>query len=205
VLLPNGTVATVGGGFGEVNSEHYRWEFDPNRHRRVELYNPRTGRVRLGAAQAEGRTYHSVALLLPDARVLSAGDDVNGRPTRGNPTGAGTGTASDTAEVYSPPYLFRGRRPRIESAPRRLHYGRRFRVRTPSRVKSAVLVAPGAVTHSVDMNQRLVRLARPVKRRRGKVILRAPSSANAAPPGYYMLFLMNRRGVPSIARFVNLS
>jgi hypothetical protein len=204
VLLPDGTVATVGGGWGEVESEYYRWEFDASRHTRVELYDPRTGHMKVGPAQTEGRTYHSVALLLPDGRVLSAGDDVNGRPTHDRPTGAGTGTASDTAEIYSPPYLFRGRRPRLTSAPRRIRLGRPFAVRTPNRIRRAVLVAPGAVTHSVDMNQRLVPLGRPLQRRGTRLVLRAPSRVHAAPPGQYMLFLLNRRGVPSVARFVRL-
>jgi hypothetical protein len=204
VLLPNGTVATIGGGWGETEHEFYRWEFDWSRHTHVEIYNPRTGRMKLGARQTEGRTYHSVALLLPDGRVLSAGDDINGRPTRDRGTGAGTGTVADTAEIYSPPYLFRGPRPRLTAAPRRIRLGRRFAVRTPNRIRRAVLVAPGAVTHSVDMNQRLVPLGRPLKRRGTRLVLRAPARANAAPPGYYMLFLLNRRGVPSVSRFVRL-
>jgi hypothetical protein len=204
VLLPDGTVATVGGGWGEVNSEYYRWEFDPDRHTRVELYDPRTGQVTVGPPQTEGRTYHSVALLLPDGRVLSAGDDINGPPTQDSPTGAGTGTASDTGEVYSPPYLFRGRRPRLTAAPRVIRRGRRFTVRTPDRIASAVLVAPAAVTHSVDMSQRLVPLRPPVKGRGRRLLLRAPSRLDAAPPGYYMLFVLNGRGVPSVARFVRL-
>jgi hypothetical protein len=205
VLLPDGTVATIGGGWGEVASEYYRWEFDPQRHTRVELYDPRTGTVTAGAAQTEGRTYHSVALLLPDARVLSAGDDINGSPTPDHPTGAGTGTNTDTAEIYSPPYLFRGSRPRLTAAPRRIAHGRRFAVRTRGRIARAVLVSPGAVTHSVDMSQRLVGLARPKRRGDGRYALRAPSSVDRAPPGYYMLFVLNGRGVPSVARFVRLT
>jgi hypothetical protein len=205
VLLPDGTVATVGGGYGEVGGEYYRWEYDPERHTHVELYDPRTGSVTLGPAQTEGRTYHSTALLLPDGRVMSAGDDVNGRPTQDNPTGTGTGTSDDTAEIYSPPYLFRGPRPRIAAAPAHVAHGARFEVRTPDGdVERAVLVAPGAVTHAVDTNQRVVELARPVRVPGEGYRLRAPSSRDVAPPGYYMLFLLDSKGVPSVAPFVRL-
>ncbi len=59
------------------------------------------------ATQGEGRGYHSTALLLPDASVVSAGGDTD--PVRG--------IVNDIAEVFSPPYLFRGGRAR--RSPRR--------------------------------------------------------------------------------------
>jgi hypothetical protein len=34
--------------------------------------------------------------------------------------------------------------------------------------------------------------------------VQAPASANLAQPGYYMLFIVNSNGVPSIAPFVQL-
>ena len=96
VLLPDGSMVTVGGGVGIRNGD--QWQADAAQ-RQVDLRDPATGAWRLGAAQAESRAYHSTALLLPDGRVVSAGDDVNG------------GTDKDTAEIYEPPYLFKGARP----------------------------------------------------------------------------------------------
>ena len=96
-------MVTVGGGYGILNGN--RRSGDPAIHRNIEIYDPATGQWTLGPAQDELRTYHSTALLLPDATVMSAGDDGYG------------GSSNDTAEIYEPPYLFRGARPQIPSAP----------------------------------------------------------------------------------------
>ncbi len=74
------------------------------------------------AAQAEERGYHSTALLLPDGRIVSAGDD--------GPSDLGG--QSDEIEVFSPPYLFKGPRPQITSAPDAVPYGSTFGVGTPT-------------------------------------------------------------------------
>ena len=66
------------------------------------------------------------------------------------------GTNSDTAEIYSPPYLFKGPRPAISAAPHYARVGTSFNVDTPSQVTGAALVAPGATTHANDMNQRFM-------------------------------------------------
>ena len=146
---------------------------------------------RLGPAQDELRTYHSTALLLPDARVMSAGDDGYG------------GSSNDTAEVYEPPYLFRGPRPTIVSAPAQVGYGETFTVDTSTDATKAVLMAPAAVTHANDMSQRNV--AAGGHRRPGGAAHRDRAAVPAlAPPTYYMLFVLNAAGVPSVAKFVRL-
>lgn len=196
VLLPDGSMVTVGGGYGSRSPEGL-WSFGAE-HKQVELFDPATNSWRLGPAQAEGRAYHSTAVLLPDGRVLSAGDDYNGAG------GPGTGVERDTAEIYEPPYLHKGGiRPRIDSAPSVATWGSTFRVRSGSPdVQRAVLVAPASTTHAVDMNQRYVPLAStPVA---GGMDVKAPPNGRVAPPGYYMLFLLDGRGVPSVARFVRL-
>src|SRR5207247_3082335 len=117
-------------------------------------HDPGTHSWRLGPAEQQFRTYHSTALLLPDGRVWSAGDD--GNPFQPD----GERSTSDTAEIYSPPYLFAGRRPKIEHAPATLGYDATFQVRTKAgKEQQAVLIAPGATTHATDMSQRMVRLA----------------------------------------------
>jgi Domain of unknown function (DUF1929) len=187
VLLPDGSMVTIGGGYGSVEGDNWVAGED---HKAVEIWDPATREWRVGPSQAENRGYHSTALLLPDGRVVSAGDDVNG------------GINRDTAEIYSPPYLFKGARPLITGAPGTVDWGQSFNVATSGDVSRAVLVAPAAVTHSVDMNQRVLELA--LEQRSGGVALTAPGRAAIAPPGRYMLFVLNAQGVPSVAKWVQL-
>ena len=190
VLLPDRTMVTIGGDDRVLN-----W---PLPERAVELYDPVTGSWRVGPSQVETRAYHSTALLLPDGRVLSTGDDYN--PTSdGSRTGS---SANDTGELYSPPYLFQGPRPVISSAPSAVRWNVPFAVGAPADIDGAVLVAPGAVTHGNDMNQRLVPLQTAAVHP-GGLTVQSPPSANVAPPGWYMLFVLND-GVPSIAKWVRL-
>ncbi len=144
------------------------------------------------ATAIEERTYHSTAVLLPDATVLAAGDD---RP------GA---RYSDSGEIYEPPYLFRGARPTIDFAPSSVRYGSAFRVATgsPGAIARAVLVRAGSTTHANDMDQRSIRLAMTAEP--DGLTLTSPADATLAPPGYYMLFLLDGSGVPSVAAMVRL-
>src|SRR5438445_655734 len=141
------------------------------------------------------RMYHSTALLLPDGRVLVAG---GGRD-------APQEVDQLSAEIYSPPYLFNGSRPTITSAPSAINYGTGFFVATPDagRVASASLVRLGSVTHAFNMNQRFVPLA--LQPAAGGLTIQPPGNANIAPPGDYMLFIVDTNGVPSVAPIVRLS
>jgi hypothetical protein len=206
VLLPDLSMVTVGGGAGEFGEAQEYSVIAPRERqgvrprRQVELFDPATEKWHLGPAQREDRAYHSTALLLPDGRVWSAGDDYNphgGRRHAGYPMG-------DTGEVYSPPYLFRGERPRLASAPRRLSWGESFTVETGGpAVTSAVLAAPASVTHANDMHQRILPLT--VGPGSGSATITAPSEPNVAPPGWYMLFVLDAKGVPSVAKWVRLA
>jgi galactose oxidase-like protein/Big-like domain-containing protein len=215
VLLPDGWLAEVGGGRGSApamtppfpSALHYA---EPEQ-RHVELRNPDTGKWTLGPSQTEARAYHSTAVLLPDGRVMSAGDDYNGDPDQ---TANSDGPMEDTAEIYKPAYLFRGNRPTISSIPvdagkldvhglPRIGFGDGFAVNTPNtNITRAALAAPAAVTHGVDMNQRMLELD--VQQGDGCVSVTAPTGPNAAPPGYYMLYLLNDQGVPSVAKWLRL-
>jgi hypothetical protein len=200
VLLPDRSMVTVGGGAGNTE-EDGDFAIDPSgAPRRVEVFNPRLDRWRLGPAQLEDRGYHATAVLLPDGRVLSAGDNLH-------PIGPGGPEPTDTGEIYSPPYLFKGPRPKVATAPSAVSYGDRLRVRTSAggpRATKAVLVAPGATTHGFDMHQRVVPL-RLASRAGSELRLSAPPSAGVAPPGYYMLFALSKKGVPSVAEWVRLA
>jgi hypothetical protein len=222
VLLPGGGMMTVGGGAGNDPSA------DPNTRSglywdgggkqdllNVELFDPATSSWRLGVAQRSFRAYHSVALLLPDGRVWSAGDDWHedlvsdetGSAWRGN------------AEIYSPPYLFGAvdpasgafdpnrpaQRTEVAGAPARLRWGDPAKVTTSSDdVSKVVLMAPSAVTHSIDTNEREVELEMLSHEDGQGVTVRLPGDATTAPPGWYMLFALNRCGTPSHARWVRV-
>ncbi len=183
VILPDGDLLAVGGnGSGASGSPRFE----------TLLYDPSANRFTRMASQSQPRGYHSTALLLPDARVMSAGDD----------TAAGGGPYTDLAEIYSPPYLFRGPRPTIAGAPSAIGWGDGFTIRASGDAVRAVLIAPGSTTHANDMNQRHVELA--VTRTAGGLTATAPPSAGVAPPGPYMLFVLNGDGVPSVARWVDV-
>jgi hypothetical protein len=106
--------------------------------------------------------------------------------------------------TYSPPYLFRGARPTITQAPSQITYATGFFVRTPdaANIQSAVLSRTAAGTHFFDQNTRYVPLT--FQQGTGGLTLTAPADAYLAPPSYYMLFLVNSNGVPSVAPFVQL-
>ena len=106
------------------------------------------------------------------------------------------------AEIYSPPYLFKGPRPTITTAPSTMQYGASFDVTTPNAAQIAhvSLIRSPSVTHAIDMNQRFQYLN--FTPGAGKVTVQAPANANLAPPGDYMLFLVDTNGVPSVASFV---
>jgi hypothetical protein len=190
-LLPNGRVLALG---GSTNDE------DANtKSLNADLYDPATNTFSSAGANAYPRLYHSGSLLLPDATVMFVG----GNPTRG--------TFEPHIEIYSPAYLFNAdgtpaARPAITGiTPGAFGYGQQFLVATPSpsSVSAVVLMRPGAPTHSIDMEQRLVGLNFTVLG--GFLNVTAPPNGNIAPPGYYMLFVLNPAGVPSVARFVRLS
>jgi len=120
--------------------------------------------------------------------------------------GADFGNVPDemSAEFYSPPYLFKGARPTITQAPALIHFATNFFVATPdaATITSAVLIRTGAVTHFFDQNTRFVPLT--FQQAAGGLTLTAPANGLAAPPGYYMLFLLNSSGVPSVAPIIQL-
>jgi hypothetical protein len=137
--------------------------------------------------------YHSTALLLPDGCVLVAGGG------RDFPE-----VDQLSAEIYSPPYLFKGPRPTIGSSPTSIQYATAFSVATPdgARIAAVSLVGLGAVTHAFNENQRFVPVT--FQPSAGGLTIQAPATANLAPPGYYMLFIVDTNGVPSMAAMIRL-
>src|SRR5687768_13425062 len=174
-----------------------------------ELWNPATGRWTTLAAASEQRTYHNTAALLPDGRILVGGHAPISTLYGNNTTlvpGVTTPqeTRNPTFEIFEPPYLFRGDRPAVKSAPTTVGYGGTFEVKVDvpaGDIDSVVLVRRTAVTHLVDGGQRSVEL--PVVGRVGKTLtVAAPPRAAVAPEGPYMLFVNRTTAdgpVPSVA------
>jgi hypothetical protein len=158
----------------------------------AEMWSPTSERFTAMAPMATPRVYHSTALLLPDGRVLvGGGGEYQGfQPDQLN------------AEIYSPPYLFKGARPTVTSSPSVLQYGAQFAVQTPdaANIASVALLRLGSVTHAFNENQRYVPLS--FSASPGTLTVQAPANSNIAPLGYYMLFLVNNTGVPSVGAFV---
>lgn len=193
-ILPDGSLVTVGGGYGEQASPLVGYTTGGTTVRRApELYDPANPAAgwRRGAPQSKDRTYHSVALMLPDGRVLSTGDDVN------NPV--------PTGELYTPPQHARGAAPEMTDGAPAMRHGSGYRIATPHHEHTrAVLMAPGATTHGADMHQRHVELDVRV-REPGAIHVGVPPSTAVAPPGHYLLFLVDATtGRPSAGRWVHL-
>jgi hypothetical protein len=195
VLLPDRTVFVSGGALAREERVVARLE--------SEIYDPATDAWRIGATASIVRLYHSVALLLPDGRVVAAG---------GNPPPYGDQVAWEPQdeneelrlEVYSPPYLFAGPRPVISAVPTEWTYGQPVEIGTTADVKWLSLIRPGSTTHAFDNSQRLVDL--PITGRTGSTVhASAPGQSTVAPPGWYMLFLVDAAGVPSVASWVHLT
>jgi hypothetical protein len=197
-VLADGTVLATGGNSSgaslvDLNAGVYA----------AEQWSPATGQWRTLAAMQITRQYHSTALLLPDGRVLSAGGGICGTCDQ-------VGYLAKNAEIFSPPYLFQADgtlapRPSIDAAPANTTYGASIDIATPdpASIRKVALVRLGAVTHSNNMEQRYVPLA--FSTGATSVTATAPANANIAPPGYYMLFIINANGVPSVARMVSVT
>src|SRR5256712_4196695 len=186
-MLPDGTTLVTGGGTD-------RSAFNTaNAILAAEVWSRASGAWTPLASMVTPRLYHSTALLLPDARVLVAG----GGSDRGV-------AAQPTAEIFSPPYLFKGPRPTIAAVGSTLAYGTPFTVATPDNasIASVTLIPTGSVTHAFNQNQAFQTLA--FEATPDGLSVTAPANANLAPPGYYMLFIVNSIGVPAFAAFVNL-
>lgn len=182
-LLPDGTVLITGGSSGAGFDNAQTPVLD------AELWDPLTETFTTLPPIWQYRGYHSVALLLPDGRVLSTAGD----------------TAGESAEIYSPAYLFKGPRPTVTSAPTSIAYTQAFAVATPDaeRVVAVNLLRLGSVTHALNMDQRINRL--PFTVTGTGLSVTAPSTTALAPAGYYMMFLIDAAGVPSVASFVRLT
>jgi Domain of unknown function (DUF1929) len=186
-VLPTGEVLATGGVAGTTFND-----ISTGVHA-AEIWNPTSGHWATLASDAITRGYHASSLLLPDGRVLHGGSgDGAGAPNQRN------------AEIFSPPYLFRGARPTITGGPSDLTYGATFRLETPdaASITHVSFIRLGAVTHAFDQGQRFQRLAFTVDG--DGLQVSAPDGGNRAPPGYYLVFILNGADVPSVGKIVRI-
>jgi hypothetical protein len=202
-ILPDGTVLVTGGtqGGGGPNAGFNDLTLGEPVHT-AELWNPATGEWTELAAEDVDRCYHSTTVLLPDATVLSAG---GGEYRPYNKTANDPKDSHRDAQIYHPPYLFRGPRPDISTSPDQVTYGQPFPVGTshPQDIELVSWIRLPSATHAMDYNQRINFLNFTVSAGRLEVI--APGQPEDCPPGHYMLFLLNKEKVPSIAKIIRIA
>ena len=181
-LLPDGTVFVVGGNSGATFNNPAAGVLTP------EVWNPTGESWTPLAPHSVYRGYHSISLLLPDGRVLVAGG----------------GELENTAEIFSPPYLFQGRRPRILYVRKAVNFGETYTVRTrdAERIAKVSWLRLGSVTHGLNQSQ-VINFLEFSKTEAG-LLVTAPANGNLSPPGYYMLFLIDRNGTPSVASVIRI-
>ncbi len=193
VVLPNGQVLVIGGMTFAKNFT------DTTAVLPSELFDPASETFTVVPAISVARTYHSVALLLPDARVLSAG---------GGLCGAGCDANHPDLQIYTPHYLINNdgtdaTRPAILTAPAQATHGTMIDVGTDSAITSFSLVRLSTNTHSVNNDQRRIPLSfNPTGTNAYRLSL--PGNPGVVLPGYYMLFAMNVEGVPSVAHMIRI-
>jgi len=193
VILPDRTVLVTNGaavGISDDNKETVK---------EIELYNPENGNWSIIDSLDRDRLYHSSALLLPDGRVVAGGS--TGHKWSTNPE-----HYEKEIEIIIPPYLKDNpQRPEIIDCPLEISYNTDFEVKTPdsSEITHVVLIKNSSTTHNNNMDQRC--LVIPISYETNNVLkLSSPKDGTYAPPGYYMLYILNRDNVPSFAKIVKV-
>lgn len=182
VILPNGKIVIFGGVSQGTTSYVYQPEmFDPINETWTTL-----------PAATIPRTYHSVALLLRNGTVWTA----SGQSARS--------TQELRTEIFRPDYYFQTR-PSISGAPTVGAYGGSITIPSSqaANINSVSLVRLSSSTHHYDTEQRLIWL-QITNRSSNSVIVSSPLNAKLAPPGYYMIHVLNSSNVPSVARIIKI-
>ena len=185
-MLPDGSVIVTGGGVTTEGKDVSAAV------REAEIWSPTTGTWKTMAAMTVPRLYHGTALLLRDGRMAVAGSgDSYGGPDQ------------TTAEFFEPPYLHQGgTRPTLTGVPTTVAHGAAFSATATGTISKVTLVRPAAVTHQFDEDTRYLSL--PFTQTGDQLSVTAPANANLAPPGYYLMFAVDDRGVPSVGQWIRL-
>lgn len=197
-VLPDGKVLISGGvveGRGPwVNSFH------------LQLYDPQTDKIETLVDRKIAGHDHSTIALLPDGRVALLGG--NATDLHGDEQHIDLGIP--VAQLFKPPYFFNKEggaqpRPEVTDAPEHITYHQRFNIKLSEgteNIKSVALIAFGPITHNWDWGKRYVKLW--FQQQKDKLLVQAPAFPGLAVPSHYMLFVVNDKGVPSVAKLVQL-
>jgi len=196
-VLPDGKVVATSGSAVAGESTGY--------NNIAEMWDPATGQWHQGAVAQKMRLYHSNALLLPDGSVLVSGGGATSPTMTTDPN-----KNNLNAEIYYPPYLFtangtRAPRPAVANAPTWIDIGKTFGLDVTANsasVSRVTLVKSGSMSHSFNMDQRFLDLT--FNASGTHVMVQAPTHAGEAPPGFYLLFVFNEAGVPSVGKIVRM-
>ncbi len=196
VPLPTGEVLALGGntsgaGFSDVGTVY-----------EAEIWNPQTGRWSATNISKVPRNYHSIALLLTDGRVLSAG----GGYCSGNEFC--NGASHQNGQIFSPPYLFNSDgslapRPVITEGPGIIRAGQPFEIKASENIVKFNLIKMSSTTHAVNTDVRFSRVAI-TQQENDQYTLTPNANGNVLTPGYWMLFGLNDNNVPSVAHVVRV-
>ena len=224
VLLPDGQVL-IGQGVNRspnCNVDGRPCTYEEKEGLHFQMFDPLTGSITKLAMTTVSRGLHGTATLLPDGSVLFAGEDREnlvraddpsfplmtsyagllpfGDPDQGVPVG----------QLFFPPYLFnqdgsRATRPVITNAPEDISFGGHFDITVvgnPDQISSVVMLRSDHNTHSLTTGDRYVKLSFRQKgaAHKGEIRIRTPKLPAQAVPGIYMLFVIDQRGVPSVAK-----
>jgi hypothetical protein len=193
-ILPDGQVLVTGGtsagGFNTLAGAVHA----------AEVWSPKTGHWTQLASNTIDRGYHAISLLLPDGTVMhgASGDAAVPGSTELYPR-------QTNSELFRPPYLFKGARPTITSLSQStVAYGAKFTVNTPNglQITDVRWIRLGSVTHAFDANQRANTLA--FSKTANKLTVTAPNNGKLAPPGHYLVFILNRNGIPSVGKVIQV-
>ena len=194
VLLPTDEVLVTGG------SRYYRGMHGSD-NRDTRIYHVATNSFSWAASSITGRDYHSGGLLLPDGSVLTLG----GNPLFGNQEDTTPQTFNQEIDVYDPPYMFRGARPRIVTVPKILkrRHSYLIKVSQASSIRYLRLMRPDNPTHVTDVNERSIAVPF-TPSVHGGLKVTIPSNPDLIPPSYYLLFAVNSQGIPSAGYWVRV-
>ncbi|MFC8698946.1 radical copper oxidase GlxA [Streptomyces parvus] len=192
-LLPDDSLLVTGG------SNDYRGRSGSD-VLQARLYDAKTDTYKRVADPAVGRNYHSGSVLLPDGRVMIFGSDslfsdkANTRP----------GVFEQRIEIYTPPYLYRDSRPELTAGPKKIERGSTglFTTQHASKITSAKLMRPSAVTHVTDTDQRTIALE--MEKSKDGITVTVPDNPALVPAGWYMLFVTDDEGTPSEGMWVEV-
>ncbi len=192
VMLPTGDVLIVGG-----NTSGLKFN-DTGAVLEAELWDPDTQAWTVLNPMSVPRTYHSIALLMIDGRVLSAGGGLAGNPSVDHEDG----------QVYSPPYLFAtdgspAVRPAISAAPATVDPGDVFSLAGTAGIQRFTMIKMSATTHAMNTDLRFIELSFATIAP-GDYELTAHPNGNVLTPGYWMLFGLDGNDVPSEAHVVQV-